>query len=46
MTAYPGIFGEYSCSPGNHNGYPQADVVMPRANSQRDGTFALAPGAA
>lgn len=46
MTAYPGIFGEYSFSPDNHNGYPQADVVMSRANSQRDGTFALAPGAA
>lgn len=43
-TAYPGIFGAYSFSPENHNGYPQADVVMSRANSQRDGTFALAPG--
>jgi len=43
-TAYPGIFGAYSYSPQNHNGYPQADVVMSRANSQRDGTFALAPG--
>ena len=43
-TAYPGIFGAYTYSPENHNGYPQADVVMSRANSQRDGTFALAPG--
>ena len=42
--AYPGIFGDYSFSASNHNGYPQADVVMSRANSQRDGTFALAPG--
>lgn len=46
MTAYPGIFGDYSFGPGNHNGYPQEEVVMSRANSQRDGTFALAPGAA
>ena len=46
MTAYPGIFGDYSFGPGNHNGYPQEEVVMSRANSQRDGTFALAPSAA
>ncbi len=45
-TGYPGIFGDYTFGPGNHNGYPQADVVMSRANSQRDGTFALAPGTA
>jgi len=45
-TDYPGIFGDYTFGPGNHNGYPQADVVMSRANSQRDGTFALAPGTA
>lgn len=44
VTAYPGMFGDYSFSPGNHNGFPQADVVMSRANSQHDGTFALAPG--
>ncbi len=43
-TAYPGIFGDYTYSAENHNGYPQSDVVMSRANSQRDGTFALAPG--
>ena len=41
---YPGIYGDYTYSPDNHNGYPQADVVMSRANSQKDGTFALAPG--
>jgi len=45
-TDYPGIFGDYTFGPGNHNGYPQADVVISRANSQRDGTFALAPGTA
>jgi len=43
-TAYPGIFGDYTFSPEDHNGYPQADVVMSRANSQKDGTFELAPG--
>ncbi len=45
-TDYPGVFGDYSFDPGNHNGYPQAEVAMSRANSQRDGTFALAPGVA
>jgi len=43
-TAYPGIFGNYTFNPEDHNGYPQADVVMSRANSQKDGTFELAPG--
>ena len=41
---YPGIFGDYTFSPTNHNGYPQDDVVMSLANSQREGAFALAPG--
>jgi branched-chain amino acid transport system substrate-binding protein len=43
---YPGMFGDYSFDPGNHNGYPQSEVVMSCANSQHDGTFALAPGVA
>ena len=45
LKDYPGIFGSYSFSPEQHNGYPQNEVVMSRANSQRDGAFALAPGA-
>ena len=44
LKDYPGIFGSYSFSPEQHNGYPQNQVVMSRANSQRDGAFALAPG--
>lgn len=44
LTRWPGIFGDYTFSPTAHNGYPQDDVVMSRANSQRDGAFALAPG--
>ena len=44
LKAYPGIFGDYTFSADNHNGYPQRDVVMSRANSQKDGAFALAPG--
>ena len=41
-TAFPGMFGDYSFDPGNHNGFPQAEVVMTCANSQRNGAFALA----
>ena len=44
LKGYPGIFGEYTYSPEQHNGYPQNDVVMSKANSQKDGAFALAPG--
>ncbi len=46
VTAFPGVFGDYSFSPDNHNGFPQAQVVMAQANSQHDGTLALAPGIA
>lgn len=41
---YPGLFGDYSFSPQQHNGYPTEEVVMSAANSQRDGAYALAPG--
>lgn len=40
---YPGVFGAYSFSPTDHNGYPQDGVVMSLANSQKDGAFLLAP---
>jgi branched-chain amino acid transport system substrate-binding protein len=44
LKAYPGIFGNYTFSATEHNGYPTDDVVMSAANSSRDGAFALAPG--
>lgn len=44
LKRYPGIFGDYTFSDADHNGYPQDEVVMSRANSQKDGAFALAPG--
>ena len=44
VTRYPGLFGTYSFSPKEHNGYPTEEVVMSAANSQRDGAYALAPG--
>ena len=44
INGYPGVFGEYSFSPTDHNGYPQDGVVMSKADSQKDGAFSLAPG--
>jgi branched-chain amino acid transport system substrate-binding protein len=44
LKGYPGIFGSYAFSEKEHNGFPTGDVVMSRANSARDGAFALAPG--
>lgn len=44
QKGYPGVYGNYTWSPTDHNGYPDTEVVMSQANSFRDGTFKLAPG--
>ncbi len=44
LTSYPGIFGDYSYSATNHNGYPTAEVVMNAADSFKNGAYSLAPG--
>jgi branched-chain amino acid transport system substrate-binding protein len=44
LKASPGMFGDYTFTPQEHNGYPTEEVVMSVANSFRDGTYALAPG--
>ena len=44
LTKYPGIFGEYTYTPQDHDGYPGGDVVMSAASTGRNGTFKLAPG--
>ena len=44
LKPYPGVFGNYSYSPDQHNGYPTEEVVMSAANSAKDGSFTLAPG--
>jgi branched-chain amino acid transport system substrate-binding protein len=44
LNAYPGLFGDFTFTPDQHNGFPTDEVVMSQANSQRDGAFALAPG--
>jgi branched-chain amino acid transport system substrate-binding protein len=44
LKGYPGVYGDISYTPEQHNGYPDDEVVMVEANSLKDGTFNLAPG--
>lgn len=45
VADFPGLYGRYSFSPEQHNGYPDADVVMSASNSFRNGAYTIAPGA-
>ena len=38
------LFGDFTYTPEQHNGYPTNEVVMSKANSSRMGAFELAPG--
>lgn len=44
MKPYSGVYGDYRYSATNHNGYPTNEIVMNRADSFKDGAYALAPG--
>ena len=44
LRDWPGVFGTYTFTPRQHNGYPTDQVVMSVANSEHDGAFSLAPG--
>jgi branched-chain amino acid transport system substrate-binding protein len=44
LKSYPGLFGNFSYTAEQHNGYQTAEVVMSKANSSRMGAFGLAPG--
>jgi branched-chain amino acid transport system substrate-binding protein len=44
LKAWPGIYGDISFTPEQHNGYPDDEVVMCEVNSFRGGAFNLAPG--
>ena len=44
LTAWPGVNGDITFTPEQHNGYPDDEVVMIQANSFRNGAFSLAPG--
>jgi branched-chain amino acid transport system substrate-binding protein len=39
---YPGLYANYRFTDGDHNGFPNSELVMSRANSGRNGAFALA----
>jgi branched-chain amino acid transport system substrate-binding protein len=44
LKGFPGVYGDISFAPDQHNGYPDAEIVMVEANSLKDGAFNLAPG--
>jgi branched-chain amino acid transport system substrate-binding protein len=44
LKAWPGIYGDISYTPEEHNGFPDDEVIFCEVNSLRDGAFNLAPG--
>ncbi len=44
LKAWPGVYGDISYTPEQHNGYPDNEIVMCQANTFRNGAFKLAPG--
>jgi branched-chain amino acid transport system substrate-binding protein len=44
LKGFPGVYGDITFTPQQHNGYPDDEVVMVEANSLKNGAFNLAPG--
>jgi branched-chain amino acid transport system substrate-binding protein len=44
LRGFPGVYGDITFTPDQHNGYPDDEVVMVEANSLKNGAFNLAPG--
>jgi branched-chain amino acid transport system substrate-binding protein len=44
LKGWPGVYGDLSFTPEQHNGYPDNEVIMCQANSFHEGAFKLAPG--
>ena len=44
IKGFPGVYGDITFTPQQHNGYPDDEVVMVEANSLKEGAFNLAPG--
>ena len=44
LKGFPGVYGDITFTPQQHNGYLDDEVVMVEANSLKDGAFNLAPG--
>lgn len=45
LAKYPGLFGTYTWTPTEHNGYPTDEIIMCAANSSKEGSLKRAPGA-
>src|ERR1700749_5153151 len=43
LTKYPGVYGDITYTPDQHDGYPDDKIVMVEANSLKNGAFNLAP---
>ena len=44
LTNWQGVYSSLTYTPEQHNGVPDAEVVMCQSNSLREGAFNLAPG--
>lgn len=44
LKAWPGVYGDITWTPDQHNGFQDDQVVMCQVNSLSDGAFNLAPG--
>jgi branched-chain amino acid transport system substrate-binding protein len=44
LTAWPGVYGDITFTPEQHNGFQDNQIIMCEVNSLRDGAFNLAPG--
>ena len=44
LKGWPGVYGDITFTPQQHNGFQDDEVVMCEVNSLRDGAFNLAPG--
>src|ERR1700692_2142833 len=44
LKPWPGVYGDISFTPEQHNGFPDDQVIMCEVSSLRDGAFNLAPG--
>lgn len=42
-TNYPGVYGTYSWSPTQHNGFPDSGMVMNSADTFKEGSYQAAP---
>lgn len=40
-----GVYATYTWSPADHNGFPDRNIIMNRANTFKEGSYEVAPGA-